>query len=178
MLQACQLVPDMATLQTLISSVYSFVEQSASRSEWFVVCNAFLNLKMCILWTDVCTWTYVNCVNFQATLLSGVCSLCVTLTVLVPVSLILVVFQQETPAILEVRVVRFKRVFDIRWLSLGNCVAALIRNYEPLMVVLKILCQCQLVSCWGFQWDRCAKITLARFQDLAVPVARSQIIQE
>ena len=79
----------------------------------------------------------MNCVNFQATLLSGVCLLCVTLTVLVSVSLILVLFQQEMAAILEVSVVRFKRVFDIRWLSLGNCVAALIRNYQPLMVVLE-----------------------------------------
>ncbi len=40
-------------------------------------------------------------------------------------------------AILEVSVVRFKRVFDIRWLSLGNCVYALSRNYVPLMVVLE-----------------------------------------
>ena len=79
----------------------------------------------------------MNCVNFQATLLSGVCLLCVTLTVLVSVSLVLVVFQQEMAAILEVSVVRFKRVFDIRWLSLGNYVAALIRNYERLMVVLE-----------------------------------------
>ena len=63
--------------------------------------------------------------------------LCVTLTVLVSVSLVLVVFQQEMAAILEVSVVRFKRVFDIRWLSLGNYVAALIRNYERLMVVLE-----------------------------------------
>ena len=77
----------------------------------------------------------MNCVNFQATLLSvsGVC----LLTVLVSKSLILVVFQQEMAAILEVSVVRFKRVFDIRWLSLGNCVTTLIRNYEPLMVVLE-----------------------------------------
>ena len=135
--QACQLVPDMATLQALISTVYSFVEQSASRSERFVVSNALLNLTFCILLTDVCTWTYVNCVNFQATLLSGVCLLCVTLTVLVSVLLILVLFQQEMAAILEVSVVRFKRVFDIRWLSLGNCIAALIRNYQPLMVVLE-----------------------------------------
>ena len=79
----------------------------------------------------------MNCVNFQATLLSvsGVCLLCVTMTVLVSMSLISVVFQQEMAAILEVSVVRFKRVFDIRWLSLGNCIAAL--NYEPLMVVLE-----------------------------------------
>ena len=55
----------------------------------------------------------------------------------VSVSLILVVFQQKMVAILEVSVVRFKRVFDIRWLSLGNYVAALIRNYERLMVVLE-----------------------------------------
>ena len=37
---------------------------------------------------------------------------------------------------LEVGVVRFQRVFEIRWLSLGNCVAALIKNYQPLMAVL------------------------------------------
>ena len=53
------------------------------------------------------------------------------MTVLVSVSLVLVVFQQEMAAILEVSVVRFQRVFDIRWLSLGNCIAALIRNYRP-----------------------------------------------
>ena len=38
---------------------------------------------------------------------------------------------------LEVGVVHFQRVFEIRRLSLGNCVAALIRNYQPLMAVLE-----------------------------------------
>ena len=37
---------------------------------------------------------------------------------------------------LEVGVVGFQRVFKIRWLSLGNCVAALIKNYQPLKAVL------------------------------------------
>ena len=37
--------------------------------------------------------------------------------------------EQDMAAILEVSVVRFKRVFDIRWLSLGNS--------EPLMAVLE-----------------------------------------
>ncbi len=48
-----------------------------------------------------------------------------------------VVFQQVMAAVLEVSIVRFKQVFDIRWLSHGNCVSALIHNYEPLMVVLE-----------------------------------------
>ena len=69
--------------------------------------------------------------------LSGVCLLCVILAVILSVLIILVVFQQVMAAVLEVSVVRFKRMFDMRWLSLGNCVAALIRNYEPLMVVLE-----------------------------------------
>ena len=60
-----------------------------------------------------------------------------TLAVLASVSLISVVFPQEMAAILEVSIIRFKRVFDISWLSLGNCVAALICDYEPLMVVLE-----------------------------------------
>ena len=38
---------------------------------------------------------------------------------------------------LEVGVVRFQRVFEIRWLSLGNCVEGLIKNYQPLMAVLE-----------------------------------------
>ena len=38
---------------------------------------------------------------------------------------------------LEVGVVRFQRVFEFRWLSLGNCVSALIRNYQPPMAVLE-----------------------------------------
>ena len=45
--------------------------------------------------------------------------------------------EQEMAGMLEVGVVRFQRVFEIRWLSLGNCVAALIRNYQPLMAVLE-----------------------------------------
>ena len=69
--------------------------------------------------------------------LSGVCLLCVILAVILSVLIILVVFQQVMAAVLEVSVVRFKRVFDIRWLSHGNCVSALIHNYEPLMVVLE-----------------------------------------
>ena len=51
--------------------------------------------------------------------------------------IILDVLLQVMAAVLEVSVVRFKRVFDIRWLSLGNCVSALIHNYESLMVVLE-----------------------------------------
>ena len=38
---------------------------------------------------------------------------------------------------MEVGVVRFQRVFEIRWLSLGNCIAALIKIYPPLMAVLE-----------------------------------------
>lgn len=38
--------------------------------------------------------------------------------------------------ILEQNVVKFKRLYEIRWLSLGESLTALIRNYEPLMVLL------------------------------------------
>ena len=37
---------------------------------------------------------------------------------------------------LEGGVIRFQRVFELRWLSLGHCISALIRNYQPLMAVL------------------------------------------
>ena len=33
-------------------------------------------------------------------------------------------------------VVKFKRHYDIRWLSLHECVSAIITNYEPLMTLL------------------------------------------
>ena len=45
--------------------------------------------------------------------------------------------KQEMADMPEVGIVRFHRVFEIRWLSLGNIVAALIRNYQPLMAVLE-----------------------------------------
>ena len=45
--------------------------------------------------------------------------------------------EQKMAGMLKVGVVRFQRVFEIRWLSLGNCVEALIKNYQPLMAVLE-----------------------------------------
>ena len=41
--------------------------------------------------------------------------------------------------ILELDVVKFKRIYDIRWLSLGESVTAIIRNYEILMPLLEEL---------------------------------------
>lgn len=38
--------------------------------------------------------------------------------------------------LLEVDAVKFKTLFEIRWLSMGKCIEALLRNYEPLMVIL------------------------------------------
>ena len=39
-------------------------------------------------------------------------------------------------ALLEMDCVKFQHHFDIRWLSLGGCLSALLRNYEPLLVML------------------------------------------
>ena len=33
--------------------------------------------------------------------------------------------------------VKFLKLYEIRWLSLGNSITALIRNYEPLIVMLE-----------------------------------------
>ncbi|KAJ8022515.1 hypothetical protein HOLleu_37426 [Holothuria leucospilota] len=43
---------------------------------------------------------------------------------------------KDIAAILEQDVCRFQRLFDIRWLSFGDALCALIKNYEPLMIVL------------------------------------------
>ena len=37
---------------------------------------------------------------------------------------------------LEVDAVKFKPLFEVRWLSLGDSVDAIIRNYKPLLAVL------------------------------------------
>ena len=44
---------------------------------------------------------------------------------------------KEMAAVLDLEVVRFKRLYEIRWLSLGNSIVALIRNYEPLMLLIE-----------------------------------------
>ena len=43
---------------------------------------------------------------------------------------------KDMAELLEVDTLKFKSLFEIRWLSMGECVEALIRNYEPLMLVL------------------------------------------
>lgn len=43
---------------------------------------------------------------------------------------------KDISAILDMATVKFKRLFEIRWLCLGEAVVAVIRNYEPLMVLL------------------------------------------
>ena len=44
---------------------------------------------------------------------------------------------KEMAAVLDLEVVRFKRLYEIRWLSLGNSIIAFIRNYEPLMLLIE-----------------------------------------
>ena len=41
--------------------------------------------------------------------------------------------------VLELNVVKFKKLYEIRWLSFGESVTAVIRNYEVLMPVLEEL---------------------------------------
>ena len=41
--------------------------------------------------------------------------------------------------ILELDVVKFKKIYDIRWLSFGESVTAIIRNYKVLMPLLEEL---------------------------------------
>jgi len=38
--------------------------------------------------------------------------------------------------LLELDAVRFKKLYEIRWLSLGECLQAIVRNYEALTVTL------------------------------------------
>lgn len=42
----------------------------------------------------------------------------------------------DIASILESDVVKFKKLFEIRWLRMGESIVAIIRNYEPLMVLL------------------------------------------
>lgn len=42
----------------------------------------------------------------------------------------------ELLELLEVDCLKFKTLFEIRWLSIGKCIQALLRNYEPLMILL------------------------------------------
>lgn len=43
---------------------------------------------------------------------------------------------KDIAEILELDALKFKRLYDIRWLSLGNSVSAVVRNYEALMVLI------------------------------------------
>lgn len=43
---------------------------------------------------------------------------------------------KDVAAILESDTVKFRHLFEIRWLCLGEAVVALIRNYEPLMIMV------------------------------------------
>ncbi|KAJ8018286.1 hypothetical protein HOLleu_43803 [Holothuria leucospilota] len=42
---------------------------------------------------------------------------------------------KDIAEVLDQETLKFKRLYEIRWLSLGNAVAALVRNYEALMVL-------------------------------------------
>ena len=42
----------------------------------------------------------------------------------------------DIAAILDCDTVKFKRLYDIRWLSMGESILAIMRNYEALMVLL------------------------------------------
>ncbi|KAK2187597.1 hypothetical protein NP493_160g00032 [Ridgeia piscesae] len=44
---------------------------------------------------------------------------------------------KEIAAVLSMNTVKFQRLYEIRWLSLGNSVTALLRNYEAFMVVVE-----------------------------------------
>lgn len=46
---------------------------------------------------------------------------------------------EDMARVLELNVVKFKKLYEIRWLSLGESVTAVIRNYEVLMPVLEEL---------------------------------------
>ncbi|XP_074662800.1 zinc finger protein 862-like [Tubulanus polymorphus] len=43
---------------------------------------------------------------------------------------------KEIAELLETDVLKFKKLYEIRWLSLGRCLVTIIRNYEPLVVFL------------------------------------------
>ena len=45
---------------------------------------------------------------------------------------------KDMVVLLDVDIVKFHRNFDIGWLSLGECLRVLLRNYEPLMVMLSL----------------------------------------
>lgn len=76
--QACNSIPNMEIIQSIISGVYNYIQGSEVRLHMF----------------------------------------------------------GEIAALLEVDEVKFKRLYDIRWLSMGESVNAIIRNFEPLMVLL------------------------------------------
>ena len=63
---------------------------------------------------------------------------------------------------LEVGVVRFQHVFEIRWLSLGNCIVALIKNYQPLMAEPGKLCRGshqELPASDGSAWETVSQLS-------------------
>lgn len=43
---------------------------------------------------------------------------------------------KEIAALLETDIVKFKKMFEVRWLSMGESVVAVIKNFEPLTVFL------------------------------------------
>ena len=43
---------------------------------------------------------------------------------------------EDIATLLEVDSLKFKKTFDIRWLSMGECVSAVVRNYKALLVYL------------------------------------------